>query len=89
MADGFLDFTVIPELPLATLALGMRRLYDGSLTAIAGVHRVRASRLEVLSPVPVELDGEPRPPGPLTLSLLPRALQVRGGWLHPPAVPTR
>lgn len=87
MADGLFDLTIIPELSLPKLVSGLPRLYDGHTERVEGVVRARAHRVEVCSPVPIELDGEPRDVGPVTLSIVPQVLQVRGAWLRPPVAP--
>ncbi len=88
MQDGHFDLTILPEAPLPRLILESRRLYDGTIEKITGAVRVRASRIDVSAPpegeIFLDLDGES--PGKLAASfrVLPRALHVRGGWLHNP-----
>jgi len=84
MSDGQFELTLIPALSAFTAARLLPRLYDGRVDGVPGVVRVRASRVEVRSPVPMENDGEPLGEGPVVLEVVPRALQVRGGWLRPP-----
>lgn len=84
MADALFDLTIIPRLGALTALRHLPGVYAGKFAAIDGVRRVRASKVEVTTAAPIELDGEPRRDGPVTFTLLPRALQIRGGWLRPP-----
>lgn len=84
MADGQFELTIVPALSAFTAARLLPRLYDGRFDGAPGVIRVRASRVEVRSVIPVENDGEPLGDGPVVLDAVPRGLQVRGGWLRPP-----
>ncbi|MFZ5477933.1 MAG: diacylglycerol/lipid kinase family protein [Myxococcota bacterium] len=84
MADGFFDLTMLPGFPARELPLYLRRIYDGGLGSISGVRRLRVTSVEVASEIPIEADGEPLGDGPIAMSVLPRALHVRGGWLRPP-----
>ncbi len=84
MADGLFDFTVIPQLSGLRALGALPNAFSGNLNEIPGVHQAKASTVELLTDLPVENDGEPRSPGPLVFRVLPRALQVRGGWLRPP-----
>lgn len=84
MADGLFDFTVIPQLSVVRALGALPRAFAGTFDEIPGVYRRKASTVELQTDLPIENDGEPRSPGPLVFSVLPRALQVRGGWLQPP-----
>lgn len=88
MADGLFDLTLIPQVGALRAASLLPQAYRGRFDAVGGVLRVRAHTVRVESPVGVELDGEPRDPGPVRFGVLPRALQVRGGWLRPPVAST-
>ncbi len=89
MADGYFDVTIVPTVSAAQVPRMLPRLYDGSLGDAPGVVRFRASTLTVEGDVDTEADGELLPPGPVTVRVLPRILQVRAGWLKPPAAPAR
>lgn len=87
MADGLFDLTLIPRMGGIQAARLLPRAYQGRFDGMEGLVRTRASVVTAASPVGVELDGEPRDPAPIRFSVLPRALQVRGGWLRPPVAP--
>lgn len=87
MADGVFELTVVPKLSAVRAARYLPRLYSGQLDGVDGILRVRAHTVEVASPVPMELEGEPVGTAPARLSVLPGVLQVRGGWLQPPVGP--
>lgn len=87
MSDGLFELTVIPSLSPLRAASLLPQVYSGRFQGVAGVVRVRAHRVEVASAVPIEADGEVMGAGPVVVSVLPRALQVRGGWLRPPGTP--
>lgn len=84
MNDGCFDLSILPPLGVLGAALHLKDAYTGHLERLEGVRRVRATRVELSDSLPVEIDGEPRENGPLTATIIPRALHVRGGWLHPP-----
>ena len=84
MTDGLFELTLIPSLTALRAASLLPKAYAGRFDGAPGVVRVRAHRVEVASPVPIETDGEVMGSGPAVFSVLPRALQVRGGWLRPP-----
>lgn len=84
MADGLLDLTILPTVQLRQVPTLLPRMYDGRLASAPGVRHARVTRVEVDAEIPIETDGEPIGHGPVRFSLLPRALQVRGGWLRPP-----
>lgn len=87
MADGVFELTLVP--PLGTLqALTLApRFYSGSFWTAPGMRRVRVHRVRIDSPIALETDGEPQGEGPVEISVIPHILQVRGGWLRPPALP--
>lgn len=84
MADGVFELTLIPRLSFARSVRHLPKVYRGRMEAVDGVVRVRVTTVEVQSTLPIELDGEPRGPGPVRVRVLPQVLQVRGGWLRPP-----
>ncbi len=84
MADGLLDVSVVPKLPLLTAVRHLPKLYAGNFAKVPGVIRVTANHVEIRRSIPIETDGEPAGDTPVTLDLLPKALMVRGGWLTPP-----
>lgn len=88
LTDGFFDVTVLPRIGILEAVRFLPAVYDGSFGGIPGVFQVRARAVEVQDPVPMELDGEPVSDAPVRLSVLPRALQVRGGWIRPPGTGT-
>ncbi len=83
MADGVLDVSIIPKLGLFAALRHLPKLYAGDFDRVPGVRRVRASHIEVGSPIAIETDGEAIGEAPVTLDVLPKALMVRGGWLKP------
>ena len=87
MADGVLDVSVLPKPTAALVSRLLPRLYTGGLGEDPAVVRVRASRVRVDTPIVAEADGEPIRGGPFEITVLPRALQARGGWLQPPRGP--
>lgn len=86
MADGVFELTLLPQVGFRDVPSLLPRMYDGRLASARGVHRARVTSVQVDGVIPVETDGEPRGSGPLHLRVLPGVLQVRGGWLVPPAL---
>lgn len=84
MSDGLFELTIIPSLSPLRAATLLPQVYGGRFDGVESIVRVRAHTVEVESAVPIETDGETVGNGPLRLSVLPRALQVRAGWLRPP-----
>jgi len=89
MHDGQFAFTVIEDANILRLLVNLPRLFTGTIHEASPAFRVSATRLraEALDegrPILVELDGEQPGALPLDLEILPRALQVRGGWLKNP-----
>jgi diacylglycerol kinase (ATP) len=85
LADGVLDLTVIPAMPLGRLLWNLRHLYDGHLAEVPGVLHRRVTWVEVDDAVSLEADGETGfGTGPARWEVLPRALVMRGGWISPP-----
>lgn len=84
MADGLFDLTLLRPFPLARVPGMLPRAYNGTLGEAEGAIRRKVRRLEARSPIALELDGEPQGEEPAAITVLPRILQVRGGWLRPP-----
>lgn len=87
MADGLLDVSIVPKMPVFTAVRHLPKLYAGNFAKVPGVIRVTATRVQIQRSIPIETDGEPAGDTPVTLEILPKALMVRGGWLKPPAGP--
>lgn len=87
IADGVFELTLIPRPTLPLVVRVLPRAYDGKLRERPEVHSFRVSTVRVDVPIVLEADGEPVGTGPVRLSVLPRALQARGGWLQPPRGP--
>lgn len=87
MADGVFELTIVPT-PSARLAAALLpRVYDGRFREQPQVTSLRISTVRVDAPIVLEADGESIGAGPARIDVLPRALQVRGGWLQPPRGP--
>jgi len=90
MFDGLLDLTVLPPMSLASSAANLPRLYRGSSHHAPGAFRVAVRSLEARCTSPsggtllADADGEQPGQLPLKASVVPGALQVRGGWLASP-----
>jgi YegS/Rv2252/BmrU family lipid kinase len=85
MADGFFELTILPPIaPVRALSL-IPRAYTGTLPDVPGAVSIQASRVELQDPVSCELDGEPQSQVPVVISILPKMLSIRAGWLKPPA----
>lgn len=88
MHDGAFDLTLLPNKGRGRNIAESWRLYDGSVWKVAGARRVYATELTARcvdgDEVLLDIDGEQ--PGALeaTFRVLPRQLQVRGGWLRSP-----
>ncbi len=79
--DGLLDVVVVPALPKAVLVTKLPRLYTGTHLSVPGVLLRRGRKLELEpdgAPALGELDGEPIARLPMTVEVLPGALQVWG-----------
>jgi len=87
MQDGLLDLTLLPPAPLLRQLRDARFLYSGAIDKSLGAVCIKARRIEVLPshPIPVDLDGESPGMAPATFEILPRILNIRGGWLPRPA----
>ncbi len=84
MADGLFELTILPEMGIGKSLSLLPRLYDGRLGERPEVVRVRAHTVTIDAAIPLEGDGETLGVGPVRMSVLHRALNVRGGWLQPP-----
>ena len=79
--DGLLDLVVIPALRKHELVRHLPRIYQGTHLSVPGVllHRARRIELEPLGePALAEIDGEPVAKLPMTIEVVPGALQVWG-----------
>jgi len=80
--DGLVDVTVLPSLPLIRLALGVPRLFTGTIAQVPGVHSRRVQHLVALSrsesKVLVDLDGEQAGVLPVEIEVMPSILLVAG-----------
>jgi len=87
MQDGLLDLTLLPPTPLTRQLRDARHLYDGKLHKSQGAIRRQVTRVEVMPefPIPIDLDGESPGHGSASFEILPRSLNIRGGWLPSPA----
>jgi YegS/Rv2252/BmrU family lipid kinase len=83
MQDGLLDLTILPPAPLARQLIDARHLYTGQLGQTAGAVQLQVERVEVIpdQPIPIDLDGESPGAGSVSFEVLPRALNIRAGWL--------
>lgn len=88
MHDGVFDMTLLPHKGRLRNVAESWRLYDGSVWTVGGARRAYATRVIAESAgeerVLLDLDGEQPGQLPATFSVLPGALQVRGGWLKSP-----
>ena len=88
MHDGLLDLSVIQPSGMVRQLVDLRRLYDGHLERAQGARTTRVTRVEATArsdqEVYIDLDGEAVGRLPARFEILPRALHVRGGWLHNP-----
>jgi YegS/Rv2252/BmrU family lipid kinase len=79
--DGLLDVVVVPAFSKPVLITKLPRLYSGTHVDVPGVtvHRGRRLELEASGPPALgEVDGEPVAQLPMTVEVLPGALQVWG-----------
>lgn len=75
-ADGRFDLVLIDELSRLDVLRSLRRLFDGTIGAHPKVRTGRAASVRIDTPLSVEADGELIGRGPVTLTVLPRALRV-------------
>jgi len=79
--DGLLDVVIVPALPKRVLVTRLPRLYAGTHLAVPGVSLQRGRRLELEPEGPPalgEIDGESIARLPMSVEVLPGALQVWG-----------
>ena len=79
--DGLLDVVIVPALPKHVLVARLPRLYAGTHLGIPGVSLQRGLRLELEpegAPALGEVDGESIARLPMSVEVLPGALQVWG-----------
>jgi YegS/Rv2252/BmrU family lipid kinase len=79
--DGLLDVVIVPAFPKPVLVTRLPRLYTGTHLAVPGVLLRRGRRLELEPdgpPALAEIDGESVARLPMTVEVLPGALQVWG-----------
>lgn len=88
MVDGCFDLTLLPDASLGQQLLSAPAMYNGRLDRVSGVVRARASWVKAsassAAPVHIDLDGEMPGQLPAEFRVLPRALNVRGGWTQNP-----
>ena len=88
MVDGCFDLTLLPSATLARQLLSAPLMYNGNLDRIDGAVRARATWVKVNSTpaggVNIDLDGEMPGQLPAEFKVLPRSLNVRGGWTQNP-----
>jgi len=79
--DGLLDLVIVPALGRRVLVRRLPSLYRGTHLAVPGVELHRARRIEFLplgEPALGEIDGEPLVRLPMSVEVVPGALQVWG-----------
>jgi diacylglycerol kinase (ATP) len=84
MADGVFELTLVPQVSLPTALRVLPKVYDGRLAQQPEVTRIRVRELTIDGDIPMEADGETLTSAPSTIRAVPRALNMRGGWLVPP-----
>ncbi len=85
MQDGLFNISLIPPTSRIRQAIDGRHLFTGNLSKAKDIHQYRASSISVQPmneiDLPIDLDGESPGHGPALFELVPRCLQVRGGWV--------
>lgn len=79
--DGLLDVTIVRDAPRLKLISALRLVYDGSHRTLdlCSFHRGRDIEIAAIGgPVGMEIDGETAGSTPVSIRILPRALQLRG-----------
>jgi diacylglycerol kinase (ATP) len=78
LSDGYLDLIIVGELGKLEFLWSFPRLLRGTHLSHPKVSHRRFRHLEILSdpPVPILVDGELLRPGPLTVEVVPAALDV-------------
>jgi YegS/Rv2252/BmrU family lipid kinase len=76
--DGLFDITVIEEMSVPSLAYNLAKLYSGDFTGVKKVRKLKASRIEIRTerPIQVEFDGELHGTTNIKISCLPKAINV-------------
>lgn len=74
--DGRFDLVRIGDLTRLDVLLSLRRLFDGTIDAHPKVHTARAAAIRIETALPIQADGELIGRGPVTLSVMPKALKV-------------
>lgn len=79
--DGYLDVTVIPDIPLLTIAKEVPRLFTGTFHKVAALTQARCREVILIpekgaDPEPVELDGEVVGNAPVKLEVLERQINI-------------
>lgn len=80
MSDGAFEVVVVPETSLSRRHLAVLRAFGSDLASLRRATRFQASKLDTAS---VEFEPGARE-GAAAVTLLSRALHVRGGWIRPP-----
>ena len=92
MVDGYLNLTLLPEASILRNALQSPALYTGHLDRVPGAVLVRATQITAAPMIPgevcIDLDGEMPGCLPAEFRVLPRVLNVRGGWTTNPLLNT-
>lgn len=79
--DGLLDVTLIPDLPLTTIARKAPRLFTGTFTKVKELYVCRCRNIEVIPDTVcpyTEVDGEVIGQAPVCLEVLPGYINVLG-----------
>ena len=74
--DGFLDLTVIPDIPLSTIAKAAPKLFTDKLRTVKELTFVRGKSISVVCREPVEVDGEVVGIAPVRFNVLPQQLNI-------------
>lgn len=76
--DGLIDMTVIRRMSKARILLNVRRLFDGSVKKLKPVSTTRAKKIQIYSSPAsfMEVDGESVGCTPVTIRILPSAINV-------------
>lgn len=88
MHDGLLDLVLLPDKGSVRNVAESWRLYNGTVWKVSGARRAYATEVHFEArhddPVRLDIDGEQPGTLPASFAVLPRSLQVRGGWLRSP-----
>lgn len=87
VSDGALDLTVIPAMSVPRVLALTPHLYRGTLGTVAGVQTARITALQAVASnaasVAVDVDGEQPGHLPFSVSVLAKAVRLRGVWDDP------